>query len=414
MNKLKGILLATIIVIALPLGDVYGRGFGGFRGGGGGFGGGFGGDRFGGGGFDADRFGGGGFGGDRFGGGDRSYGSDESSRGGYHPGGYSGSSYDRGGSRGQAYRPDEGSRVSEDSWRNRGSSEGNRDGEGNRPNRTDLNKFLGMPTDAGLSHIDTPLGRVDGGFEASRVTAGRVEGPHGGSAAFVSGTHIGYVPPEIRTSQAWTVRNSNYGHNLFTPAWYKNHPDAWADARLRAAAWTPATWFGVTDWLDCDSMPDDYEYGSTVVYQGDTVYVEGQPIGSPADYYNQASTLAVSGDAKQDDQSQWMPLGVFAMVQGTQTDPSMTFQLAVSKQGVIRGTCFNTLTNTSLPVQGAVDRKTQRVAWTVGDNKGTVYDTGLYNLTKDQAPALVHFGKDKTQQWLMIRLTGQDQTGSDS
>jgi len=31
-------------------------------------------------------------------------------------------------------------------------------------------------------------------------------------------------------------------------------------------------------------------------------------------------------------------------------------------------------------------------------------ETGLFNLTQDQTEALVHFGKEKTQQWLMIRL----------
>ena len=161
-------------------------------------------------------------------------------------------------------------------------------------------------------------------------------------------------------------------------------------------------------------MPEDYDYGSTVTYQGNTVYVEGQPVGSPAQYYDQASSLAVSGAGKQDDQSQWMSLGVFALVQGTQTDPTMIFQLAVSRQGIIRGTCFNNLMNTTLPVHGAVDKKTQRVAWTVGDNKKTVFDTGLYNLTKDQAPALVHYGKGRTQEWLLVRLKNKDQESDDS
>jgi hypothetical protein len=31
-------------------------------------------------------------------------------------------------------------------------------------------------------------------------------------------------------------------------------------------------------------------------------------------------------------------------------------------------------------------------------------ETGLSNLTKDEAPALIHFADGQTQQWLMIRL----------
>jgi hypothetical protein len=59
-------------------------------------------------------------------------------------------------------------------------------------------------------------------------------------------------------------------------------------------------------------------------------------------------------------------------------------------------------------VQGSVDKKTQRVAITVGDNKDTVIETGLYNLTKDEAPALMHFGKERTEQWLLVRVKKSD------
>ena len=62
------------------------------------------------------------------------------------------------------------------------------------------------------------------------------------------------------------------------------------------------------------------------------------------------------------------------------------------------------MTDTVKPVQGAVDKQTQRVAWTVGDNKTTVGEAGLYNLTQDEAPAVIHIGSDKVQQWLLVRL----------
>ena len=84
----------------------------------------------------------------------------------------------------------------------------------------------------------------------------------------------------------------------------------------------------------------------------------------------------------------------------------MIFQLAVNHQGIVRGNFYNTVTDTTLPVHGAVDKKTQRVSWTMGDNKSTVIDTGLANLTKDEGPALMHIGKDRTQEWLLVRLKG--------
>ena len=80
-----------------------------------------------------------------------------------------------------------------------------------------------------------------------------------------------------------------------------------------------------------------------------------------------------------------------------------------NKAGVIRGNFTDTTTDSTQTVQGSVDKQTQRVAFTVGDNKTNVVETGLYNLTKDEAPALMHIGPDKTQQWLLVRIKNPDQ-----
>jgi hypothetical protein len=55
-------------------------------------------------------------------------------------------------------------------------------------------------------------------------------------------------------------------------------------------------------------------------------------------------------------------------------------------------------------MEGMVDEKTQRAAWTVVDKKYPIMETGLYNLTEDEAPALIHFADGQTQQWLLVRL----------
>ena len=106
-----------------------------------------------------------------------------------------------------------------------------------------------------------------------------------------------------------------------------------------------------------------------------------------------------------------MPLGVFSLVQGEQTDSNTMFQLAINKSGAIAGNYYSVLTGSALPVHGAVDKKTQRVAWTVGDNKTTLYDAGISSLTQDEAPLLLHFGKDRTQQWMLVRLKKPEQGG---
>ena len=79
-------------------------------------------------------------------------------------------------------------------------------------------------------------------------------------------------------------------------------------------------------------------------------------------------------------------------------------QLAVDKQGIIRGNYTDTSTNDNQVIQGSVDKQTQRVAFTIGDKKQDVIETGLYNLTKDEAPCLIHFGQERTEQWLLVRI----------
>jgi len=147
-----------------------------------------------------------------------------------------------------------------------------------------------------------------------------------------------------------------------------------------------------------------YDYGNNVTYQDNEVYVNGQDSGSSDQYYNQAATLASTGaqaDAPTD--GDWLPLGVFSLCQSGQTTPQMTIQIAVNKQGVVRGNSTDTASQKSQAIAGSVDKQSQRLAFTIGDNTENVFETGLYNLTKDEAPALLHLGKDKTEQWLLVR-----------
>src|SRR5690606_7950622 len=96
------------------------------------------------------------------------------------------------------------------------------------------------------------------------------------------------------------------------------------------------------------------------------------------------------------------------------TDSGMMIQLAVSKQGIIAGTFYNDVTGTDRPLEGMVDQKTQRAAWKFADgkNQDIVMETGIYNLTQDEATALVHFGQEQTESWIMVSLAEpkQDET----
>ena len=65
---------------------------------------------------------------------------------------------------------------------------------------------------------------------------------------------------------------------------------------------------------------------------------------------------------------------------------------------------YNALSDTTQPVYGSADKNTQRAAWTVGDRTEPIYEAGFANLTKAETTMLVHFGKDRTQQWTLVRV----------
>ncbi len=97
-------------------------------------------------------------------------------------------------------------------------------------------------------------------------------------------------------------------------------------------------------------------------------------------------------------------LGVFAIVEGDQTSSDDVFQLAVDRQGVIRGNYHNVATDQMESIAGAVDKTTQRAAWTIGSDKTPVYEAGIANLTMEQTPMLVHTGDGQPRQVNLIRL----------
>jgi hypothetical protein len=92
------------------------------------------------------------------------------------------------------------------------------------------------------------------------------------------------------------------------------------------------------------------------------------------------------------------------MVQGDETTSNDIFQLAINKDGVVRGNYYNAVNDTTTPVSGSLDKKSQRIAWTIGDQKSPVYETGLYNLSQPDTTMLAHYAKDRTEQYRLFRI----------
>ncbi len=145
--------------------------------------------------------------------------------------------------------------------------------------------------------------------------------------------------------------------------------------------------------------------------------MDNQPVCTGEEYYDQAYAITESVPEFTEEQAkeiEWMPLGVFAVVQEGVEDGNLLLQLAVSKDGIIAGTLYNESTESSRELEGMVDKETQRAAWAPVDGKNTdvVMETGIYNLTEDQAVVMVHFGPETTQTWTLVRLDEPKEEGA--
>lgn len=195
----------------------------------------------------------------------------------------------------------------------------------------------------------------------------------------------------------------------------ENHPrlDFWSD-HPNWAAWRVnrpyrwATWAVLGGWIGYGSgEPASYSYGENVYYQDDAVYNGDQQVATADEYAQQADAIAAAAPQTKPEDSEWMPLGVFAITQDGQktgSEPSLFVQLVVSKEGVISGTLSNKATNETQTLEGMIDKPSQRAAWGVKGKQRPIMETGIGNLTQDTAPALVHFADGQTQQWLLVRL----------
>jgi hypothetical protein len=184
------------------------------------------------------------------------------------------------------------------------------------------------------------------------------------------------------------------------------HQNAWAPTNVvTSSLYTHPGYGSLAVGLGLSEQPVPYDYGGNIVVQPNAVYVNGDTAGTPQQYASQASQIAGTGQSAEiTEDTKWLPLGVFAVVEGTQTSSDDIFQLAVDQQGIIRGNYHNLRTDQVESISGAVDKKTQRAAWTIGSDQAPVYEAGAANLTKDETPMLVHLADGQTRQVSLIRL----------
>ena len=299
-------------------------------------------------------------------------------------------------------------------------------GAGNRPSASQLNQFIdvGRPS-TGAIGVDAGRGGAAADFLGGGARPSQLPAHGAGVAAGVgSGIGAGAARQNLANNRPSRIQDRQQlqdgrqqRRNEIRDQIKDNHPRLdfwsqypnWAAWRInRPYRW--ATWAALTGWFGWGSGSSEtaYAYGDNVYYHEDQVYYGEQPVATAEDYANQAA--AIAAEAPQDlnpQNSEWLPLGVFAVTQDREATgpvPTLFMQLAVNKEGVIAGTFKNETTGETQSLEGMVDKKSQRVAWCSQGKSWPIVETGLSNLTQDSVPVLVHFADGETQQWLLVRL----------
>ena len=254
-------------------------------------------------------------------------------------------------------------------------------------------------------------GNLESGNIRTRA-AGAVKGPYGNVISGGRGAY--YRNGQFVGGRSWSrVNGAFYRYSYFGPNYYIRYPGAWWPGKWAVAtsAWATTSWIIAGAYCGCVGDGIYYDYGDTVTYVDGSVYYEGERVASQEEYYQQANDLA---DAKLDsNQDEWMPLGVFAVVKSPdQTQTERILQLALNRSGEVRGNFQDLLTEQVTPVSGSVDKKTQRVALKIKGNDSLVMEVGLYNLTNDEVPILIHYSSDNSRDALLVRLQNPEEDES--
>lgn len=164
----------------------------------------------------------------------------------------------------------------------------------------------------------------------------------------------------------------------FTPSWYADHPNAWRYPNASVDWWAVGSPAAVFMWLGYPA-PGAAAATTTTAATG---VAAPQAVAPPAD-------------------AEWLPLGVFAAGPKSAGDPHVYLQLAVSKQGEMKGNYYDAVSDATQPIAGSIDKASRRATWTVG--KGATFETTLDALLKTPSDATVKSGSIK-QVWQLTQV----------
>jgi hypothetical protein len=193
----------------------------------------------------------------------------------------------------------------------------------------------------------------------------------------------------------WRSEPEFKGPEPFTPAWYARHPRAWRPAHPRADAWAFTTFAAVSAWLG---------------WPADTVATDDNAADDDDDSDQEQSVTAQSSTAD-GGSDEWLGLGVYKLMPPNQKEASALLQLGVNRDGALRGSYYDLLTDQTYTIRGTIDKQSQRVTWTIGPQDSVEFQATLGELTQpgDQ-PVNIRLLNGEMRQWHLWRQDAPDQS----
>jgi hypothetical protein len=205
------------------------------------------------------------------------------------------------------------------------------------------------------------------------------------------------------------VQNFQQGAQPFTAEWYAQHPNAWQQTHPHADAWAAAaTTAGVATWLGWaayESTEDDSESGDTYY---NTNYYETPTEDDTDETVEDTSTDEEASDdtaAEPEDVAagDWLALGNYTVLNDGGLPTSRFLQLSVDRQGNLRGTYYDGISNTSQNLRGHVEQSTQQAQWRLDSNPQVVFRTNLADLTELNGSIQLNYPSGQQETWRITR-----------
>jgi hypothetical protein len=201
----------------------------------------------------------------------------------------------------------------------------------------------------------------------------------------------------------------------FSPAWYADHPGAWQYTHPHADAWAVAGIGATAAWLGLGGYgyvaEDDGSYytsddGTT---EEQTATDETPTEQQPAQPLDATALVAIGAQAVPND-VQFLPLGVYALAPQGHSDATAVLQLSVTKDGILRGSYCDLVSDQGQTIFGAIDKQSRKAAWTIGAGGRTVFETTLDSLTQADGQVALEFPGGDVKQFTLARFENGNPT----